>query len=108
MALKIVIRVQVSDAAHSGEYDFEIPVNMPLVKVKTEILDLMVWEKTGLQWDLTVPCRKNALMEDTMENLLCWDDTVLNLRSRSVDNDMLPEDGHKVSGTTGYQHDVIH
>jgi len=106
MPLNVIVRIQVQNAISNlpDEYDFEVSITMPLAVIKTEIIEAMGWKKPGLNWDLRIPSRPDALMDDTLETLRCWDDTVIVLRSLSVDNDILP-DHESNPGRAGYQVD---
>jgi len=89
MSVTVIIEVQ-STQIPDEIFDFEVPINMPLSTLKTKVLEAMQWSET-VNWEMFFSDHRQFQDEDTLENLRCWDGTVITFRSLDTSHDVIPQ-----------------
>jgi len=87
MTVTVLIEVQ-STEIDNEVFDFEVPINMPLSQLKNEILETMQWSGS-VNWEMFFPDHRIFQDEDTLENLRCWDGTIIIFRAIDKKHDVI-------------------
>lgn len=89
--MTVTVLIEVESTEISNEvFDFEVPINMPLSQLKNEVLESMQWSES-VKWEMFFPDHRAFQDEDTLENLRCWDGTVIIFRAIDKKFDVIPQ-----------------